>query len=210
QGQRIVPLAHSAGAFSIVCSTKFINIPISPYAGMILIEPSIIAPELFHHYIERNLSRLTAAICVQHDTWTSREVAHQWLQSHYPWDIWDPCVLRCLTDHGLVETPDGGVTLKCEKSQEANCYPDTYCHFDSVEYVCRICWTVPLHIVWGTQEDDLVPEPTRGSISDRSKGRFVASITRMKGGHMLPQENPDYLVFVICQLLDTISAVPDL
>ncbi|KAJ7806942.1 hypothetical protein B0H14DRAFT_3483722 [Mycena olivaceomarginata] len=48
QGQRIVPLAHSAGAISIVASTKFMSLPTTPYAGMILIEPSIIAPEVFH------------------------------------------------------------------------------------------------------------------------------------------------------------------
>ena len=60
-------------------------------------------------------------------------------------------------EHGLTETSDGQVALKCDKYQEANCYPDTFAHFDSVEQMRRICRAVPVHIVWGTQ-DDLVPE----------------------------------------------------
>ncbi|KAJ6537815.1 Alpha/beta hydrolase fold-1 [Mycena capillaripes] len=199
-GKRIVPIAHSAGVISMVGSTKFMNVRGIPYAGLILVEPSMVAPDLFHRYIERNIPGLSAAIHLRRDTWASREAAHQWFKT--PWSIWDP------REHGLVETADGKVTLKCHKSQEATCYPDTYAHFDSVEQVRRICRTVPIHIVWGSRED-LVPEAARGSISDRTKGRAVASITRMKGGHMLVQEKPNELAFIICQLLDTISQLLD-
>ncbi|KAJ6498272.1 Alpha/beta hydrolase fold-1 [Mycena vulgaris] len=204
QGHRIVPISHSAGAISMVGSTKFMNVRNSPYVAMILVEPSMVAAEL-DPYKEGGIEALTAAIRVRRDTWTSREAAHQWMQSRYPWNIWDPRVLRAHADHGLEETPDSKVTLKCDKLHEANCYMDKYAHFDSVDQVGRVCRTLPFHIVWGDR-DEIVPEAGRGSISDRSQGRFVASITRMEGGHMLVQENPTQLAFEICCLLDTIAA----
>ncbi|KAJ7212532.1 Alpha/Beta hydrolase protein [Mycena pura] len=204
QGHRIVPVSHSAGAISMVGSTKFMNVQRSPYVAMILVEPSMVAAEL-DPYKEGGIEVLTSAIRVRRDTWTSREAAHEWMHSRYPWNIWDPRVLRVYTDHGLKETRDGKVTLKCDKLHEANCYMDKDAHFDSVDQVGRVCRTLPFHIVWGDR-DDIVPEAGRGSISDRSQGRFVASITRIEGGHMLVQENPTQLAIEICCLLQTIAA----
>ncbi|KAJ7446320.1 Alpha/beta hydrolase family-domain-containing protein [Mycena latifolia] len=207
QGKRIVLIGHSAAAISMVGATKPTSI--SPYTALILIEPAMVAPDLFHRYVEKTISGLAAAIPARRDTWPSREYAHKWFKERYPWNIWDTRVLQAFTTHGLVDMPDGSVTLKCDKYQEPNCYPDTFAHFDSVDHMARACSTVPVHIVWGTR-DDLVPEIARGSISDHSKGRLVTSITRVEGGHMLVQENPNGVALEIRRILDTINAVPEM
>ncbi|KAJ7631863.1 hypothetical protein DFH06DRAFT_1055948 [Mycena polygramma] len=204
QGHRIVPISHSAGAISMVGSTKFMSVHSSPYVAMILVEPSMVAAEL-DPYTEGGIAPLTAAIRVRRDVWASREAAHEWMQKRFPWNVWDPRVLRVHIDHGFKDTPDGNVTLKCDKLHEANAFMDKVAHFDSVDQVGRVCRTLPFHIVWGDR-DDIVPEAGKGSISDRSQGRFVASITKMEGGHMLVQEFPTNLAVEICRLLATIDA----
>ncbi|KAJ7463512.1 hypothetical protein B0H11DRAFT_2053173 [Mycena galericulata] len=204
QGHRIVAISHSAGAISMVGSTKYMNVESGPYIAMILVEPSMVAAEL-DPYTEGGIGPLTAAIRVRRDTWASREAAHGWMKARFPWNVWDPRVLRVHIDHGFKDTPDGKVTLKCDKSHEANAFMDKVAHFDSVDQVGRVCRTLPFHIVWGDR-DDIVPEAGKGSISDRSQGRYVASITRMEGGHMLVQENPSKLTVEICRLLETIDA----
>jgi hypothetical protein len=95
---------------------------------------------------------------------------------------------------------DGSVALKADKYQEANCCPgtisylvrassnatylDTYAHFDSLQQISRVCRKLPIHVVWGTKEG-LIPEIARPSVSDRSQGRVVASVTRLTGSHMV-------------------------
>ncbi|KAJ7446314.1 Alpha/Beta hydrolase protein [Mycena latifolia] len=204
-GKRIVAIAHSAAAIAMQVTYGTMN----TYSALILAEPAMVAPEKYHPYVEETILGLSSAILARRDRWPSREYAHEWFKERYPWNIWDPRILLAFTTHGLVNMPDGSVTLKCDKHQEATGYPDTHAHFDSLDQVARVCRTVPIHIIWGTR-DDLVPEIARGTISDRSKGRFVASITRVEGGHMLAQESAEGLVIGICQILDTISPVPEI
>ncbi|KAJ6474777.1 hypothetical protein C8R45DRAFT_907264 [Mycena sanguinolenta] len=183
KGHRIATVSHSAGAISMVGASKFVDKTNNPFVAMILVEPSMVAAEL-DPYEEGGIMPLTAAIRLRKDTWPSRGAAHQWMLSRFPWSIWDPRVLRAHIDHGFKNTPDGNVRLKCNKFHEANAFMDKEAHFDSVDQVRRVCRTLPFHVVWGNR-DDIVPEAGKGSISDRSQGRFVASITKMEGGHMV-------------------------
>ncbi|KAJ7628804.1 alpha/beta-hydrolase [Roridomyces roridus] len=204
RGHRIVTISHSAGAISMVGSTKFVDLERNPFVAMILVEPSIVAAEL-DPYTEGGIGPLTSAIRIRRDTWDSREAAHKWMQTRFPWNMWDPRVLRAHIDHGFKDTPEGKVTLKCDKSHEANAFLDKVAHFDSVDQVGRICSLLPLHIIWGDR-DDIIPEAGKGSISDRSQGRVAASVTKMEGGHMLVQETPTELALELCRLFETIAA----
>ncbi|KAJ6609419.1 Alpha/beta hydrolase family-domain-containing protein [Mycena sp. CBHHK59/15] len=209
RGKRLVAISHSAGALAIVGSTRAMDLSAIPYAAFVLIEPTIVSPEDFTGRIEKTVMSFSAATKTRRDKWPSREVAHQWMTARYPWRVWDPRMLQALIDHGLTESSDGEVTPKCDKHQESSCYPDTFPHFDSMNQISRIWRTIPVHIIWGTRNDELIPECARGSVSDPSQGRGAASITRMKGGHMLAQETPDYLAFTISQVLEKIAPVPD-
>ncbi|KAJ7253912.1 Alpha/beta hydrolase family-domain-containing protein [Mycena rebaudengoi] len=199
RGKRLVAVSHSAGALALVGSTRAMNLSAIPYTAFVLIEPTIVSADDFTGHIEKTTRR---------DEWPSREVAHQWMKARYPWKVWDPRMLKALIDHGLTETSDSKVTPKCSKQQESNCYPDTFAHFDSMNQITRIWRTVPVHIIWGTRNDELIPESARGSVSDPSQGRGAASITRMKGGHMLLQESPHYLALTVSQVLERITPVP--
>ncbi|KAJ7114844.1 Alpha/beta hydrolase family-domain-containing protein [Mycena epipterygia] len=210
RGKRLVAISHSAGALA---TQGRINEGNGPFRHTLCC-------------IEKTVMGFSAATKTRRDKWPSREVAYQWMKARYPWRVWDPRMLQALIvlnplleillsehflpqDHGLTETSDGEVTPKCGKHQESSCYPDTFAHFDSMKQINRIWRTVPLHIIWGTRNDELIPDSARGSVSDPSKGRGAASVIRMKGGHMLVQENPDYLASTICQVLDKVAPVPD-
>ncbi|KAJ7639982.1 Alpha/beta hydrolase fold-1 [Mycena polygramma] len=209
RGKRLVAVSHSAGALAIVGSTRAMELSAIPYSAFVLIEPTLVSPEDFRGRIEKTIMGFSAATKSRRDKWPSREAAHQWMKGRYPWRVWDSRMLQALVDHGLTEAADGGVTPKTDKDQESTCYPDSFAHFDSMRQVTRIWRTVPLHIIWGTRGDELVHESARGSVSDPSQGRGAASVTRMKGGHMLLQESPDLLAYTVSKVLDKIPAAPD-
>ncbi|KAJ7307784.1 Alpha/beta hydrolase family-domain-containing protein [Mycena albidolilacea] len=209
RGKRLVGLSHSAGALAIVGSTRAMELSAIPYSAFVLIEPTLVSPQEFRGRIEKTIMGYSAATKTRRDKWPSREAAYQYLKGRYPWKVWDPKMLQTLVEHGLSETPRGEITPKCDKHQESTCYPDTFAHFDSMKQVTRVWRTVPMHIVWGTRDDELVHESARGAVSDPSQGRGAASVTRMKGGHMLLQESPDQLALTVSQILDKIPAVPE-
>lgn len=52
-----------------------------------------------------------------------------------------------------MELPFGGVTLKCDKKQEAITYPDVEPHFEAPIQLGRICHALPIHIIWGAPSE---------------------------------------------------------
>ncbi|TFK63034.1 alpha/beta-hydrolase [Pluteus cervinus] len=97
------------------------------------------------------------------------------------------------------------VTLKCNRNHEALSFPDADPHFESAIQLSRISHILPVHIIWGSQ-NEIVPEFIQDSLSDTSAGRFTASVTRIPdGGHLLVQEQPDKVAEVICNIIDTLS-----
>lgn len=193
----------SAYLLCSVGSTRAMELSAIPYSAFVLIEPTLVSPQEFRGRIEKTIMGYSAATKTRRDKWPSREAAYQYLKGRTPWKVWDPKMLQTLVvlklsslelrpsdhplrqDHGLSETPRGEITPKCNKHQESTCYPDTFAHFDSMKQVTRVWRTVPMHIVWGTRGDELVHESARGAVSDPSQGRGAASVTRMRGGHMV-------------------------
>ncbi|KAJ7131540.1 Alpha/Beta hydrolase protein [Mycena crocata] len=205
--KRLVAIGHSAGAGTLILTTRDIPLPALPFVSLILIEPTVIPRELFYHEIEERLSTMefvVSATLTRRERWRSREEAHAWLARRVPWDSWDPRALRMLSDHGLVDAPEGGVRIKCEKRQEALSYPDVEPHFCAAEELGRISHAVPVHFIWGN-ESPLVPQFVQESLCDGSGGRIAASVTRIEGGHMVVQEQPDSVADAICAILDTIG-----
>ncbi|CAK5275903.1 unnamed protein product, partial [Mycena citricolor] len=196
---QIVTISHSAGAISMVNTAQFLNLRRSPYIGMILVEPTIVGAEL-DPYREGGIEMLTGAIRARRDKWPSAEALHEWMGARFPWSDWDPRVLKAHVDHGFKSSSETNqITLKCNKLHEANAFLDKPAHFSAVDRIARLCRHMPLHVIWGTQ-DDIVPEAGKASISDHNKGRYVASVTRMEGeSHMIVQENPSQLAVEVCR-----------
>ncbi|KAF8167148.1 Alpha/beta hydrolase fold-1 [Crassisporium funariophilum] len=208
KGHRIVPVGHSAGAATMIMTTKEIPTNELSYVAMILVEPTLVTRELFNAHLEDRMASMDFAIAAtsaRRDRWPSKEHAFEYFKKRIPWGFWDPRVVRLLTEYGLEETSSGNVTLKCHKKQEANSYPDVEPHFEGAIQLGRICHSLPVHLIWGTR-NDLVPEFIQDSLSDVSQGRMVASVTKVKrAGHMVVQEQPDLLAQAISDVLNTID-----
>ncbi|KAJ6576021.1 Alpha/Beta hydrolase protein [Mycena vulgaris] len=207
QGRRIVLIGHSAGAGAMVLTTKDTPLSSIPHAGLILIEPTVIPRDLFYLRLDDRVVTMefvVSATVSRRKRWRSRAEAHAWLARRVPWDSWDPRALRMLSTYGLADAPDGGVVIKCDRRQEALSYPDVEPHFAAAQELGRISCTVPVHFIWGA-ESPLVPEFVQEALCDGSEGRTAASVTRVPGGHMVVQENPDGVAEAICAILDSIG-----
>ena len=119
KGHRIVPLGHSAGAGAMFVEKKYLKntkclpdgyfrmlttkeFPVSelPYVSLILVEPTMVSKELYEAHIDdRNATMdfTVGATTVRRDAWPSREEAFKWLSKRFPWQVWDPRVVRLLT-----------------------------------------------------------------------------------------------------------------
>ncbi|KAJ6607605.1 Alpha/beta hydrolase fold-1 [Mycena sp. CBHHK59/15] len=211
QGQRIVAIGHSAGAGTMVVSTQ--HMPTPPYAALVLIEPSLAAPPLFHAHVAPTLPAIVAATTLRRASWASRAEAHAWLAPRAPWRGWDARVLQAFVDYGLHETSDGdaGVALKCAPQQEAVAYPDVQPHFAAVRALPRI--GAQVHVVWASRSEWCAfcrvgvhrPQIIQNALADAVPGRTFASVTRVEGGHMLVQEQPDRMARAICDVLDSVD-----
>ncbi|KAK6984964.1 CN hydrolase domain-containing protein [Favolaschia claudopus] len=210
KGHRVVVVGHSAGSVAGVIATKYLDRSTSCIVAMILTAPAMVAPEIYHRYLEPTAAKLSEAVLQRPDTWASREEAHHWLKARFPWNVWDERVLKLYVEHGLTTTlPNTNVTLKCTKPQESLSFPDTLSQFIAIEQFQRICHSVPLHIVWGTK-DHIFPEIVQGSVSDESQGRVATSVTKMVGcGHLMFQDRPGEVARVISRICDGISSVAE-
>ncbi|KAF8890073.1 Alpha/beta hydrolase fold-1 [Infundibulicybe gibba] len=195
-GHRIVLLGHSAGAATMVMMTKNFSASEMPFVSLVLVEPTIITRELFNQHLEDRQASMDFAISatsVRRDSWPSREEAFTYFSKRFPWSLWDPRVIRIMTDYGLRETPTG-VVLKCDRKQEAASYPDVAPHFESAIQLARICHVIPTHIIWGTR-NDFVPEFIQESLNSAPDGRIPASVTKVKGtGHMVRNHLPNSIL----------------
>ncbi|THU89064.1 alpha/beta-hydrolase [Dendrothele bispora CBS 962.96] len=209
KGHRIVPLGHSAGAGAVMLTTKSFALSSLPYVSLILIEPTMVTQELFFKHFDDRMDQMNftvEATLMRRDTWPSREEAFRYLSKRFPWSMWEPRVVKLLVTYGLQDIPGSDrVTLKCDKKQEAVSYPDVDGHFEAPLELGRVSRVLPVHIVWGTN-NDLVPEFIQDSLCDTTQGKHVASVSRVEdAGHMVVQEKPDDLAMIICEILNRIS-----
>ncbi|KAG7439822.1 uncharacterized protein BT62DRAFT_957664 [Guyanagaster necrorhizus] len=212
RGHRIVGLGHSAGAGAMQVQPMLTTQSSPPYAGLVLIEPTMITEDVFRAHFADRMATMEGAVCatsIRRDRWTGKDDAHGWLAGRFPWRVWDNRVLDIFVKHGLREHQQGGVTLKCDRKQEAMSYPDVDGHFEATTKLAKVCHAVPVHVIWGTY-NDLVPDYFQDCLIDASQGRYVASVTRVRGvGHMIVQEKPNLLAETICDVLDTIGVKPE-
>ncbi|KAJ7658282.1 Alpha/beta hydrolase fold-1 [Mycena polygramma] len=199
QGKRIVGVAHSAGAGAMVMSLKTIPSHDIPYVAFVFIEPTLATPDVFYRTAAANTPSYVASAMSRRDCWPSREEAAAWLKRRAPWKRWDARVQRLFIQHGLSKNPDGSVTLKCDRRQEALSFADVHPHFDAAAELQHLARLLPIHLVWGSRSE-FVPKPMQDALADAA-----ASITRIEGGHMLVQESPARVAQVISHVLDAVG-----
>ncbi|CAK5282531.1 unnamed protein product [Mycena citricolor] len=227
KGKRLVGIGHSAGGGAMVLTN--VNRPLRslPFVSLILIEPSIIPRELFYQEIEERVSTMEFIVTAtesRRERWRSAEAAYTWMRKRVPWESWDERVLRKLTvcrdplsrfvppltadlkEHGLEGPSDGGVTTKLDRKLEALGYTDVESHFLAPVELGRICDSVPVHFVWGSE--CLVPEFVQRALTDGTEGRKATSVSTVDGGHLIVQENPDGTADAIWKILSTSTLPP--
>ncbi|KAF7316198.1 CN hydrolase domain-containing protein [Mycena indigotica] len=206
QGKRMVAIGHSAGAAAMLLAAS--DLPRAgtayPYQSIVLVEPSLASPKMFFKHISPLHPPLVAATQMRRAKWASREEAASWFAQRRPWKAWDKRVVRTFVEHGLVESR-GSVHLKCDPRQEALAFPDIEPHFAAVDEMGRVSRAVPIHLVWA-RRSEILSKSVQDALVDESLGRVAASVTRVDGGHLVVQDNPDLVARVICTAVDTIGA----
>ncbi|KIJ17646.1 hypothetical protein PAXINDRAFT_175477 [Paxillus involutus ATCC 200175] len=215
KGHRLVAFGHSAGAGAIMLSTKEFPPSSPPYVALFLVEPSMLTRKLWMtHLAERELAvrkSMNAALRRQ-DSWSTLEDAVEYLRRMRPWSVYDPKVLDVFKMYGFrtVSAGEGDektthVVRKCSAQHEALAYADIESHFEAVEQFTRICYTIPLHIIFGSKQD-YIPSYFHDCVTNVSEGRIPVSVVTIPGpGHVIVQEAPDALADGICVGLDLIN-----
>ncbi|CAK5283257.1 unnamed protein product [Mycena citricolor] len=199
-GRRMVAVGHSAGAGAMVLSMQR---SANPYLAIVLIEPTIMTPAVYYHYLADNTPQHVAATQLRRGSWASPQDAEQAFRRRAPWRKWDSRVRERFLAHGLLRCADGSVALKCRPRDEALAFPDLEPHFAALDEIARVCRAVPIHVVWA-KRSELVPPPVQDTLSDPAAGRMIASVSYLDGGHMIVQENPSSVALSICAAFDSI------
>jgi len=187
-------------------SLKAIPLSQIPFLGFVLIEPTLATPELYYRAMADMTPSMEAATMMRRDRWPGRAEAREWMRTRAPYKRWDKRVLEVFIEHGLVDTPNGGVRLKCDRRQEALAFPDVHPHFDAVTELGRVTagGALPVHLIWASRSE-LIPKVVQDALSDPSERRRFASITRVEGGHLLVQESPTRVAHAIANALDAVG-----
>ncbi|KAF7336299.1 CN hydrolase domain-containing protein [Mycena venus] len=197
KGKRAVLLAHSYGALAMRTALH----QVVPCTAIILVEPFMMPVDVYYLHLEKVIKQYALTTASRREKWNSREEAHTWFKECHPYDVFEPRVFKAWMIHGLVETVEGGVTLKCDRLQEAG-----FCHgvdkmiFAANDQIARVCRKIPVHIIWGIRVDPLAPQAVRDSLS------WISNSIRVPGGH---PENPAGVAVEICRVLDTMSLFPE-
>ncbi|GJJ06047.1 hypothetical protein Clacol_000235 [Clathrus columnatus] len=192
KGHRIILVGHSVGASVCMYSTKLFSQNNIPYEAIILVEPPMIDRDIFMANIDdrnKQINAIVKGILKQKSFWDNRELARQWLIKRFSWNQWDNQSLELFLQYGLKDVKQG-VAIKCAREQEVASYTDVEATFEALSQIAATCQAFPIHVIFGSKID-LVPKYSQDSVIDSSKGRQLASVTRIpRGGHMVVQEQP--------------------
>lgn len=127
----------------------------------------VILPKEMDPKTYRYLRAFIPGAVVRRNRWTSREAAFADLKPKLPFRTWPDEVLRLHVQHGLVETADGDVRLKCSGFQEAVVYIEHYGAHEAwialpdVDERVAIHWIVPSAGNSIVQTEDMAAERVR-------------------------------------------------
>ncbi|KAJ7453156.1 Alpha/beta hydrolase fold-1 [Mycena latifolia] len=193
KGHRLVGVGHSSGTVGLMVSTRHFDK--CPYAGLILVEPSMMDQQIWeanHEEIQPAFDMVTNAVMHRRDVWTSKEAAHKYFISRFPWNTWDPRVVTLFAEHGLRESTDKDgkpcVVRKCPAIHEASAFQvNLEITWVAAAQVAKLSGVVPIHVVYGENVDMINlfqplmiprrPQIIRDGVIDKAKGRIVDSVT---------------------------------
>ncbi|KAF8972042.1 Alpha/Beta hydrolase protein [Flammula alnicola] len=205
---QVVLCGHSAGAVGVTLSTSFFNPPSRvPFSKIILVDPPIWSREKDGQDsdVYKMVEEMTP---IRRDIWKSFEDASGWLKKRLPWGAWDERVFDAYVKFGLRSLPTAfypdktsGTTLTTHRLAENIAFTGKLFAYDALNRLNQICAHVPVHLIFG-DNNDMFEREVQDSLINAKEGRTFASITRIEdAGHLVVQEAPTKLAAAILDIL---------
>ncbi|KAJ7220246.1 Alpha/beta hydrolase fold-1 [Mycena pura] len=199
RGHQLVGIGYS------MVTTRFFDT--CPYVGIVLIEPSLMDPELWDTHTEINAAFEGVTNSVKHrrNSWESKEAAYQLISGRPPWTSYDPRVAKLFVEYAMTTSKDKDgkacVIRSCPSMHEAMAFQFSLQQsFDGAEQMSKLSGIVPIHAILA-ETHGFMPQAIFDCSLDMNKGRKAASITRVPGtSHTIMQEVPDALGSIILRL----------
>ena len=112
-------LGHSCGGAVLVMAEQE---RAESWSRLYLYEPVLMAPVTIPAELQGERNPLAAGARRRRPDFPDRQTAYDNYATKPPFDALDPAALRAYVDHGLVDRPDGTVTLACRPDDEAAYY----------------------------------------------------------------------------------------
>lgn len=196
----IIGVGHSVGGASTLIAAAM-----DPelFRGVVLLDPTILGgPRAFFWSIAKAFRQVHRVFVVRdalnrRDRWESREEVRESWAAKQVFVRLDP---RCLDDYvqcGVVDHPDGGVTLRYSKEWEARVFATTPSR--SWGWIRRL--VTPCLVVRGSRSDTLLP----GVAARLDRLAPTARLMELEGsGHLFPLEAPERTAGLISDFIDSL------
>jgi pimeloyl-ACP methyl ester carboxylesterase len=154
-----------------------------PAAGMVLIEPILLPPELYSLRINVEQHPLASKAIKRTNFWQDLDEARRYLHSRSLFQDWDEEMLELYLRHGISQD-DGGFRLTCSPRREAALFMGAM-RYDPWPLLPRI--TSPVLVLEGEKSlnGEYVDQSRICSLIPDCTHRRVAG-----AGHLIPMEKP--------------------
>ncbi len=156
------------------------------FGSLTLIDPIFLPPSVYGVKIGYEQQPMAARTIKRRYEWDSRDQMMAAYQAKLPFKTWRPDSLELYVHHGVEDTPEGKVRLKCPPKTEADCYLGGH-RCSPWPYLPKIA--APTLIIRGTETDTaslIKMEPILRELRS-------AKLVEMPGTHFLPMEYPEAL-----------------
>ncbi|VDC01696.1 unnamed protein product [Peniophora sp. CBMAI 1063] len=185
-GRTLFALGHSFGGTALTLAVRACP---ELFKALILADP-VIFPKGVESKVYDSLRAYIPGAVVRRNGWISREAAYTALKSRQPFVDWPDEVLQLHIEHGLVETSDGGVRLKCTAFQEAVVYIEhssahkAWVELPNIDERVAIHWIVPSAHQSIVRTEDLAGDRVRRRSTNSSH------VVIQDATHLLVQSHP--------------------
>jgi pimeloyl-ACP methyl ester carboxylesterase len=188
--RRPVGAGHSSGAAALVLAELLRP---GTFAGLVLVEP-IVFPGPPYFRAEDN--PMSARALRRRAAFSSADAAFESFVGRGPFAGWDVRVLRRYVEHGFGPDGDGGITLRCPPSQEAEFYRGATEHGAWSRLGEIGC---PAVVAGGAGSDSHPP-----TFLEEQASRFAdAGVSVLPGAtHFVPMEQPEAVGLLIRDALE--------
>ncbi|MEE2700767.1 MAG: alpha/beta hydrolase [Chloroflexota bacterium] len=196
--RNLIGVGHSMGGHSIALAA---GLQPHRFAGLVLCDPSIMAPDHYQKY--REPSTTEHPVAKRRNEWSSAQEMYERFLNRSPFNTWRPEMLWDYCKHGLLPATNGeGFVLACPPRIEAAMYGSGD-HGDIFQALKNI--TFPVHVLRAKERtasdtaDEFRASVTWPGLADHLvKGK---DYSMPKLSHFVPQEVPDVVAWHIQQLV---------